>query len=271
MTNEQRIGSLVAAGYTQREASFLVTAALHNGYFVRRHFLLHIGKSSGQLDENFIRKALANGHVRAAKYRADRVLYHLGSKPLYDLIGETDNRNRRQHQVFTIKCRLMALDFVLQHQTCRFYATEREKVDLFCGYLQLDVTCLPKKRYRAPLVARVQTGSSSISSRFTYQRIARLSFTFVDEGLHSTTGFETLSCCSTSALLRELTKSRIVYIAAFPGQFPMRNVPSIASAKVVHPTASRSAGAPPDSIFPRPERLRAARARDVYASKADSV
>lgn len=181
---------------------------------------MHIGKSSGQLDENFIRKALVNGHVRAAKYRADRVLYHLGSKPLYDLIGETDNRNRRQHQVFTIKCRLMALDFVLQHQTCRFYATEREKVNLFCGSLQLDVTCLPKKRYRA--ASRCETTDRFFVDKFPIYKSEDSSivhFTFIDEGLHSTVGFETF-LLQYERLLRELTKSRIIYIAAHPGQFP---------------------------------------------------
>lgn len=179
---------------------------------------MHIGRSSGQMDENFLRKALAKKHIQAMKYRADRVLYHLGSKPLYDLIGETDNRNRRQHQVFTIKCRVMALDFVLQQRECAFYATEREKVDFFCGCLQLDMTCLPRRRYRA--ASGHDTTDRFFVDKFpifSSERTSTVHFAFVDEGLHSTSGFETY-LEQYEPLFRELTHSRIVYVAAFSDQ-----------------------------------------------------
>jgi hypothetical protein len=148
------------------------------------------------------------------------VLYHVGSKPLYNLIGETDNRNRRQHQVFTIKCRIMSLDFVLQHRHCRFFPTEREKIELFCENLQLDVSCLPMKRYRA-------TNGSNTTDRYFVDKFpifvvdgdSLVHFTYVDEGLHSTSGFERF-LEQYEGLLRALPKCCVVYVAAFQDQFP---------------------------------------------------
>jgi hypothetical protein len=218
VTNEQRIASLQSAGYTEREAAFLCLAALHSGYFVRRQFSFFIGKNSGQLDENFLKRALGNNHVRATTYRADRILYHIGSKPLYDLIGEPDNRNRRQHQVFTIKCRVMALDFVLQHRTCKFAATEREKLDLFCGRFSIDIEHLPAKLYRA-------TSSANSTTRYFVDKYpifvtdadSAVHFCYIDEGLHSTSGFEGY-LHQYEALLRRLPGFRMVYVAGFTDQ-----------------------------------------------------
>jgi hypothetical protein len=246
----------MSVGYTQREASFLVMAALHSGYFVRRQFLMHSGKNSGQMDENFLRKAMAKKHVRPTTYRADRVLYHLGSKPLYELIGETDNRNRRQHQVFTIKCRVMALDYVLQHRDCRFLATEREKIDFFCGKFRTDRAHLPTRQYRAAsgssTTHRVFVDKFPISVR---DGAAGVNFSYIDEGLHSTSGFEGY-LLQYEALFREIPECRIVYVAVFPDQF------SKATRVFERFVASRN-GPPP--LDPRVGRLlRYFRARNAY-------
>src|SRR4051794_19825273 len=112
MRDEQRVHALQSFGYTEREAGFLCRAALHSGYFLRRQFLAYAGGNYGKLDSRLSERVLENGHAKAKGLRYRQVLYHLCSKPLYAALGETDNRNRREHFVFTIKARLMALDFV---------------------------------------------------------------------------------------------------------------------------------------------------------------
>jgi hypothetical protein len=57
----------------------------------------------------------------------------LFSKPFYKAIGEEDNRNRRERRVFTIKNKLMCLDFVLANRRHRFLATESEKLESLRG------------------------------------------------------------------------------------------------------------------------------------------
>ena len=91
-----------------------------------------------------------------------------------------------------------------------------KKVDLFCGNLQLDVACLPKKRYRG--ASRFDTTDRFFVDKFPIYMpngSSTVHFTFVDEGLHSTSGFETY-LLQYEPLLRALPTSRIVYVAAFP-------------------------------------------------------
>ena len=46
-TPSERLAALQAFGYTEREAAFLSTAALHGGYFLRRQYCCAIGTQSG--------------------------------------------------------------------------------------------------------------------------------------------------------------------------------------------------------------------------------
>src|SRR6266851_7533309 len=111
MTNEDRIKALEALGYDREEAHFLVLGALHSGYFVRRQFLSFIKGTKGWKDVAFMKKLAARGHGEISVFRHNRMVCHLGAKPLYDAIGEQDNRNRRQRQPATIKNKIMGLDF----------------------------------------------------------------------------------------------------------------------------------------------------------------
>ena len=42
-TGDERIARLEELGYTEREAAFLVLAALHSGYFLRRQYQEFLG------------------------------------------------------------------------------------------------------------------------------------------------------------------------------------------------------------------------------------
>lgn len=60
-------------GYTPGEASFLVTAALHSGYFVMRQ----MSPRGGKVADRFARKVIAYGHARSRKYASNTHLFHL--------------------------------------------------------------------------------------------------------------------------------------------------------------------------------------------------
>src|SRR2546425_1265887 len=98
MTNDDRIKALELFGYDHEEARFLVLVALHSGYFVRRQYLAFVNCSKGSRDDALIKKLTHRGHGEVSVFRHNRMVYHLGAKPLYDTVGERDNRNRRERQ-----------------------------------------------------------------------------------------------------------------------------------------------------------------------------
>ena len=146
-TASERIAALQSFGYTERESAFLVVAALHGGYFLRRQYCSAIGNQSGGNAAALIDKILDHKHASVAVGCNNTKLYHLCSRPFYATLGEEDNRNRRERPPFAIKNRLMGLDFVLAHPEHTYLATEREKVDFFTGALGIDRSCLPVKRF----------------------------------------------------------------------------------------------------------------------------
>src|SRR6058998_804154 len=150
MTPLERIEGLQNFGYDLEEARFLCTAALHSGFFLRRQFLSFINGMKGWKDVVLLNKLKANGHCRVTFFRHSRMVYHLSAKPLYQALGEKDNRNRREHQPSTIKNKIMGLDFVLEHSTYRYLAAEQEKLDYFVRTLTIPPEDLPTRRYESP-------------------------------------------------------------------------------------------------------------------------
>ena len=63
-TGDERIARLEELGYTEREASFLVLAALHSGYFLRRQYREFLGMSPGHADATLAEKVVAKGHAQ---------------------------------------------------------------------------------------------------------------------------------------------------------------------------------------------------------------
>ena len=55
----------------------------------------------GQNSREFVARLVARGFVRAVEPRPVRRgrLYHVHHKPLYEAIGQGDNRNRRLHTI----------------------------------------------------------------------------------------------------------------------------------------------------------------------------
>ena len=148
MTNEDRIRNLRSLGYTQTEGSFLLVAALHSGHFVRRQFCMFAGATRGGAETRFIEKLAANRHVEATSYRFNRLVYRLRSRRLYEALGEGDNRNRRVCQPYTVRHKLLLLDFVLSRPNHRFLATLEERLAYF-RERGIETESLPIRIYRS--------------------------------------------------------------------------------------------------------------------------
>jgi len=224
MTTQDRIAALDCFGYDHDEAHFLLIAALHSGYFVRRQFLSFIKGTKGWKDVVLLNKLKANAHGEVSVFRHNRMVYHLGAKPLYDAVGEKDNRNRRERQPSTIKNKLMGLDFVLENLSNYYLATEREKLDYFVRTLKMAPEDLPTRWYQSP------HGRGATAKHFVdkYPLFVALPpgedepvahFCYVDEGLQSTDRFATYMA-QYGRLLGALPNFRVIYIAQHPGLFP---------------------------------------------------
>src|SRR5260370_40416180 len=111
MTDSERIAALEKLGYTSREGAFLCVAELHGGYFLRRQYCGFIGKEIGGTVNALVQKILMQKHAVAISPLDNTKIYHLGSRPFYTLLGEPDNRNRRDHSTHAMKEPLMALHF----------------------------------------------------------------------------------------------------------------------------------------------------------------
>ena len=208
---EQRIGAIEHLGYTRREAEFVVLAALHSGYFLRRQFA-----PRGKVDDAFCRKLLINGHGKVVHTANQTQVYHISGKPLFRALNQVDNRHRRSHESFYVRNKLMLLDYVLgTGQGPDFLATEEDKVDYFCKIRGLDHSVLPLRNYAGrdgskttryfvdKFPVRVDRGTESVS------------FGYVDDGI-SRAGFRTW-LTQIEPLIRVLGSAEIVFVSASVG------------------------------------------------------
>jgi hypothetical protein len=250
MTTLERAQALQDFGYDADEAQFLCIAALHGGYFLRRQFLSFVRGTKGWKDVTLINKLSANEHCRINVYRHERMVYHLSSKPIYEALGEPNNRNRRQHQPATIKGKIMALDFVLEHPTFDFLATEREKLEYFVGTRNVRQEDLPTRLYASPHgnapAAKHFVESYPISIQDGANGDPISHFCYVDEGLQSTDRFATY-LSQYRRLFRTLGHYQVIYVAEDSRLF--------ASAERVFQKFVESISALPEAISLEDERL----------------
>ncbi len=204
--------ALLAFGYTPREAAFLRIASLLSGYFVRRHFNDCIGKECGAVAQAFLERAAALGHVRAFPALGRRVVYHVCAFAVYSALGDSNNRNRREHRPDTIRRRLMALDFALLGPAENWLLTEDEKLKGFSD-LGIPADDLPSQRYGSKaktfFVDRLPISHSA-------DRGPR--FAFVDEGLQTLSQWE-LFLKSHRLLFQRLEKAEVVFAGCEPSRF----------------------------------------------------
>ena len=148
MTFEERVHALEPLGFTPRQRRFIATVALHGGYCLRRQYGAFAGVQCGKNVRHFL-ETLVERHL------ADRFIlrvgrgriYHLHARALYRAIGEEHNRNRRQVSGALMARRLMVLDCVLSHPAWTWFATERDKIDLFVDRYAVPRVDLPQRRF----------------------------------------------------------------------------------------------------------------------------
>ena len=195
MPDYDPIPVLQSVGYTEREAAFLYLVALHSGYFLRRQYGQFIRRGRGAIAEQLLRKAAALGHLQSIACGQARSVYHLGSKQVYEAIGLPASQHRRVKGDAQIKCRLMVLDFVLDHLGETLLDSVESKADFFMRTSGLNEGVLPR------------SGAVVFPEEFPILLGAgrAVRFTFFDEG-----------ALSTSALKTFLRRHRALF-AALPG------------------------------------------------------
>jgi len=253
LTAEERIEALKRLGYSEREAAFLAIAALHGGCFLRRQYAAFLAQQDGGSVAQLIDKVTSQGHVHVLTFFHKTNIYHLCTRPFYALLGQTDNRNRRQRQPLTIKNKLMGLDFVLAHRDYCYLATEQEKLDYFTAILGIPASELPTAIYRS-------AKTKEATARYFVDKYPIfldaepagappvVSFCFVDEGLTTVSRFETY-LAQYSRLLAALSQFRLVYVAATPVLF------AAAKRSFDRFLAARRSGSDGSAIDPRIRRI----------------
>jgi hypothetical protein len=225
MTNEERIFALQSCGYTPRQATFLCTVALHSGYFLRRQYHIFLGQKPGASAERLIQRGLAIGHIRIHGSANRTLIYHLGARSLYEVLGDENNPNQRWRQPCSVKTKLMGLDFVLAHPQHRYLATDDEKLDFFCSTLGLERDCLFARDYRSRH-PESQTRTRYFVDRFPIfvanaapDHRPVVSFCYVDGARAKPSGFETY-LEHYRAVFSSLSSFEVVYVAIDPQMFP---------------------------------------------------
>jgi hypothetical protein len=174
------ISVLQSVGYTEREAAFLYLVALHSGYFLRRQYVRFILRGRGALAEQLLRKAAARGHLQSIACGQARLVYHLAAKQVYDAVGLAASRHRRLKGDAHIKCRLMVLDFVLDHLDETLLDTGKTKAGYLIQTFGLNEALLPHSHgavFAEEFPILIKEGQAIL-------------FTFFDEGVLSASSFE---------------------------------------------------------------------------------
>jgi hypothetical protein len=129
-----RVDALASFGFTLRQREFLVTVMVHSGCFLERQYCAFTGTVRGQNSREFMARLAARGFVRVIEPGSVRRgrLYHVHHKPLYEAIGQADNRNRRLHIVGRMVERVMILDAILGDRRCWWLSPADDKWKFFC-------------------------------------------------------------------------------------------------------------------------------------------
>jgi hypothetical protein len=129
-----RVNALGHLGFTERQRQFLVTVMVHSGCFLERQYCAFTGTVRGQNSREFVARLVARGLVRVIEpgpVRRGR-LYHIHHKPLYEAIGQADNRNRRLRFVGRMVERVMILDAILADRRCWWLSPADDKWKFCC-------------------------------------------------------------------------------------------------------------------------------------------
>jgi hypothetical protein len=129
----ERVNAVATLGFTERQARFLVRVLVHAGVFLERQYCTFSDITHGQKSHDFLAKLVGRGYATVitpgALHRGR--LFHVQYKPLYEAIGEPNNRHRKPASLGRLIERLMLLDAVLADPRYTWLATEQDKLNYF--------------------------------------------------------------------------------------------------------------------------------------------
>ena len=130
-----RAAALGALGWTGRDAEWLALVCLHSGVFLRSQYLAFLGRGHGELATRFIERYRQWCGRRVGRrspiervWRGSMRLCIVAPRSLYRALGAEHVRHRREASEAVVVRRLLSLDYVLDHLTEPWLATETEKV-----------------------------------------------------------------------------------------------------------------------------------------------
>ncbi len=150
MTFEQRVEAVSRFGFTTRQAGFVVTVLVHSGVCIGRQYCAFAGISYGEPMRTLFRKLEGGGYATATTCAHGRTrVFHLQHKPLYEAVGEPNNRFRRPTTLARAVERLMVLDAVTMDRSLTWLGTERDKVSYFTTQTSVRLHDLPALTFRS--------------------------------------------------------------------------------------------------------------------------
>jgi hypothetical protein len=203
------IDTIRCLGYSERQASFLYTVAVHSGYFLRRQFNVSVQRRRGWIAANFLAKAKRAGHIREIQCAPARLLYQLCAKQIYRIVGQKDSPNRRAKSPREIRRRLIMLDYVLAHLGQQeFLETSASRRKFFAQFGVKDDVLASASKFGDLLPVSVRRAENRLT----------VLFTFIDEGQRSIAKFERF-LSTHDKLLCSLPAFEVVYVALTPELF----------------------------------------------------
>jgi hypothetical protein len=210
------VPALQSLGYTKREAAFLYLVAAHSGYFLRRQFDYFIDRNKGALVVRFLEKASAAGHIEAIDYKQGWRVYHLSSRTIYRILGDPESQLRHRKGDTQIRARLMALDYVLEHENDHFLESEADRIRFFERGRRITPNVFTNGYGRLePLLGSFPI--SLIDRSLPDRSLVR--FAFIDEGLLSIGKFARF-LGTAEPLLRAVGNFEVIYVAVSGFNFP---------------------------------------------------
>ena len=207
--NHPELESLIRAGYTDREATFVYMVAVHSGYFLRRQFIESVQRERGGVATSFLRKATELGHVTELLCAEGRFIYHLHGKQVYRMIDRSDSQSRRLKSTLEIRRRLIAFDYVLSHlRDQKFIESEEARRQLFASL-----------KVKPDAVNRASSFIQSVpTSFFGPEEVPTVRIAFVDEAQRSTSRFVRF-LKAYGEFIRSLDRVEVVYVSTSPMNF----------------------------------------------------
>src|SRR6266852_709390 len=128
MTPEDRVKTVAALGFTERQARFLVMVMRHAGICVPRQYAAFAGTAYGRQVNALFDRLVERGYATICGCVHNRArLYHVRHHALYHAIGEPHSRYRRPVPAACVSERLILLDGMLISPEITWLATAPEK------------------------------------------------------------------------------------------------------------------------------------------------